>query len=416
MPCNGISIEDYRLWPLGLTEAREAELIRSHLAEGCHTCLQAVRESVDFWAIFGAAASFGPDVAPSPRARTRLLEAIEHLERPALPMKTPAKVVRIWRPQFVYVAIGIAAAVIVAVAIGWQFDRRPAAPGRPPAESSARLDTLNEQISNLQAKLNISEKELANVRDTPAPVPPTPEAAQLSQVRAVTLRNDPNPDYSEMDKALAEANAQLQQLKATLAGEQAKSARLAQEFDQQASSIATLTRGRRDAEANLAAAMGRLAERDRQIKALDAKIAMLEHDKDRLNDAITNQKGRVDHAVRLVSLLSTPTAKFVRLSGTEAAPNASGYAILAEGNRLIFTGAHLPNLQGGKVYQLWLMRGKNPGIVSGGIFQGGTDQATIEVSDPALLNDVKALAVTDEPQGGSPLPTGHKMLIGAAKS
>src|SRR5262249_22809202 len=150
--------------------------------------------------------------------------------------------------------------------------------------------------------------------------------------------------------------------------------------DQQVSALTTVQKGRREAEANLAAAMARLAERDRQIKTLDAKIIMLEKERDRLSDAITNQRGRVEHAVRLVSLLSTPSTKFIRLTGTEAAPNASGYAILAEGNRLIFGGSNLPTLQGGKVYQLWLMRGRNPGIVSGGVFQGGADRATIEFS------------------------------------
>jgi hypothetical protein len=416
MPCHGLSTEDYYLWPLGLTDAPAAELIRRHLENGCNTCLQGVRESVDFWSVYGAAASSGSDAAPSPEARKRLLDAIESPEEPAPRVKTPAKVVSIVRPRFIYQLVGIAAAIIFAAAVGWQFSRRPVASVQPPsqAESHAGLDALNQQISDLQAKLAVSEKEVDSLRAAPSPVVAPAEPA--SPIRQVNLSNDQATDYTDMEKAIADANLQIQQLKATLAGEQAKSARLAQEFDQQASSIASLTRARRDAEANLAAAVARLAERDRQIKALDTKIAMLEHERDRLNDAITNQKGKVAHAVRLVSLLSAPTAKFVRLNGTEAAPNASGYAILAEGNRLIFTGSHLPTLQGGKVYQLWLMRGKSPGIVSVGIFQSGTDQATIEVSDPALLNDVKALAVTDEPAGGSPLPTGHKVLIGAAKS
>jgi hypothetical protein len=224
-------------------------------------------------------------------------------------------------------------------------------------------------------------------------------------------------DHSvEPETALAEANQQIQQLRVTLSGEQAKSARLAQELDQQAAAMSSLSRERRDAEANLAAANGRLAEHDRQIKALGAKITELEHERDRLNDALSNQKIHVQHSTRLVAFLSDPGVRIVRLAGTEAAPSATGYALLAEGKRMIFTGANLPALPGGKVYQLWLMRGKGPGIVSAGIFQGSGDQATVDFGNASLLNDVRGLAVTDEPPGGSRLPTGHKLLIGTVKS
>jgi hypothetical protein len=411
MQCSGITSEDYYLWPLGLTDETESDRIRKHLAEGCGSCIQAVRESVEFWSVYGATASFEADLSPSPQVRTRLLEAIERERKPIAILAKPAvKELPAQRPRFVFAVAGVAAAVLVA-AIGWQVTRQPAAPARVANQSSAQLEELNRQILDLQAKLNVAEREVDDLRAVPA----TPNGP-VTPVQPATLRQDPNPQFGDLGKALADANAQIQQLKAALAGEQAKAARLAQDFDQQTGAIATLTLERRDAEANLSAAMARLAERDRQIKTLNAKITTLEHDNDRLNDAITNQKGKVAHAVRLVSLLSTPSTKFVRLTGTAAAPNASGYAILAEGNRLIFTAGSLPNLKNGKVYQLWLIRGKNPGIVSGGIFEGGTDQVTIEFTDPAMLSGVKALAVTDEPKGGSPLPTGHKMLIGTAKS
>lgn len=405
MQCDGITSEDYALWPLGLAEDAAADLIRLHLSQGCANCVPAIRESVAFWAVYGAAASFEPDAAPSPAVRARLLEAIEK-EGKAAPMGGRAPIpITTGRPRFVFAAVGAAAAVLVAGFLGWQAGRRQGSPAPPAiaspvAQANVSLEQLNRRIADLQAKLNASENEVEQLRS---------QAAPAASVKQVTLQRERNGGPGEVDKALAEANSQIQQLKIALEGEQAKAGRLAQEFDQQKASLATLARGRRDAEAEL-------AERDRRIQTLDGAVARLEHERDMLNVAFNTQKGRVEHALQLVSLLSAPSTRLVRLATTEAAPGASAYAILAEGNRLIFTAGRLPALPAGKVYQLWLMRGKNPGIVSGGIFRGGAAQATIEFTDPALLTDVKALAVTEEPAGGSRLPTGHKLLIGAAKS
>jgi hypothetical protein len=253
--------------------------------------------------------------------------------------------------------------------------------------------------------LDAPERELKRLRT----------AGSLTSVVA-TL---PSTSYSDgilaLNQKLAEANQQIQQIQAALSGEQAKSARLAQEFDQQALTIASLSRERRDAEANLAAMKAQLAERDRQMKRLDAKISQLERERDKLNDALSNQRRQVERATRLVSLLSAPSVKFVPLAGTEAAPSATGYAVVAPGRKLMFTGSNLPALRPGRVYQLWLMRGRSPGIASAGIFQASGDQATIEFGDASLLNDIRGLAVTEEPAGGSPLPTGHKVLIGTTR-
>jgi hypothetical protein len=401
-PCDGISREEYHLWTLGLLEGPEAELIRTHLSDGCQSCTEEIRASLEFWALFGATAGLDQDSAPSPRVRARLLESIASGHAPA-PKVLPLR--RLWR----YLSVAaLAASLLIVASIGWQqFGRHREEPASSrPVPANPELNAVTSRISDLQQKLSDSERQIERLKRSSPIIPAAgsvrPDAAQESTF--------------ELEKALAEANQQIQQLRAALSGEQAKSARLAQEFDQQAAAMATLSRERRDAEANLAAANGRLAEHDRQIKALDAKIVQLEHERDRLNDALNNQKIHIQHTTRLVAFLSNPGVKIVRLAGTEAAPGATGYALLSEGKRMIFTGSNLPALRGGKVYQLWLMRGKSPGIVSAGIFQGSGDQATIDFGNASLLNDVRGLAVTDEPAGGSPLPTGHKLLIGTVKS
>jgi hypothetical protein len=297
---------------------------------------------------------------------------------------------------------------LLVVASAWQFGRRKEFRQfqTAPIANDSRLDSLTQRIAVLQQELDASERELKRLR----------AAGSLTTVVATLPSSSKTDDILELNRRLAEANQQIQQIQAALSGEQAKSTRLAQEFDQQALTIASLSRERRDAEANLAATKGQLAERDRQLKVLDGKVIQLERERDKLNDALSNQQRRVEHATRLVSLLSSPSVKFVSLAGTEAAPGATGYAVLVAGRNLMFAGSNLPPLRPGRVYQLWLMRGRSPGIASAGIFQGSGDQATIEFGDASLLNDVRGLAVTEEPGGGSPLPTGHKLLIGTTRS
>jgi hypothetical protein len=312
------------------------------------------------------------------------------------------------QPRFVYAAI-LAATLLVVVTVGLQFGRRREAPNFPSVQTNnGQLDTVTQRIADLQNRLDASERELERLRTVSSnPILPVPALLPKSSI---------SDDTAELDRALSDANQQIQQLRAALSGEQARSARLAQELEMQTTAMAASVRERRDADVNLAAANGRLAERDRQIKALDSKVVQLEHERDRLKDALSNQQRRIEHTTRLVALLSSPRTKFVRLAGTEAAPGATGYVILAEGTKLIFTGANLPGLRPGRVYQLWLMRGRSPGIVSAGTFEPRGEEATLEFGDASLLNDVRGLAVTEEPTGGNPLPTGHKLLIGTTKS
>jgi anti-sigma-K factor RskA len=89
--------------------------------------------------------------------------------------------------------------------------------------------------------------------------------------------------------------------------------------------------------------------------------------------------------------------------------------LISRNNRLLFAERGLPALSSGRVYQLWLIRSKREPVVSGGIFETNTDGAQLEVSDASLLAKLTAVAVTDEPAGGSRLPTGRKVLIATTK-
>lgn len=100
------------------------------------------------------------------------------------------------------------------------------------------------------------------------------------------------------------------------------------------------------------------------------------------------------------------------LSGTENAPNAIGTLVISltgEYGVLVVDG--LPPLDAEHQYQLWLiMDGQR---VSGGVFSVNDEgYGALYVSSPAPLSTYQALGVTVEPAGGSPGPTGAKVLGG----
>ena len=77
----------------------------------------------------------------------------------------------------------------------------------------------------------------------------------------------------------------------------------------------------------------------------------------------------------------------------------------------VLTVRGLEALPAGQVYQLWLIE-PDQTRVSGGIFQseGGQGYSTFVVQSPTRLDSFMGIGVTIEPAGGSPGPTGPRVL------
>lgn len=116
----------------------------------------------------------------------------------------------------------------------------------------------------------------------------------------------------------------------------------------------------------------------------------------------------------LVSALSNPGARLFVIKGAETAAGSTAYALIVANSKLIFIGSKLPKLADGRQFQLWLVRSEDPKIVSAGVFSPGDRQAAVvDFDEASVLSNISALEVTDEPQGGSPAPTGPKLFEGA---
>jgi anti-sigma-K factor RskA len=121
---------------------------------------------------------------------------------------------------------------------------------------------------------------------------------------------------------------------------------------------------------------------------------------------------RASVAVRTAALvLGAPDLLRVDL-GSPAGTPAKGRAFWSRSRGLVFTAVDLPPLVPGKVYQLWIVGRAAP--VSAAIFEPDVaGRATAVVEPSASLPDPAAFAVTLEPAGGVPQPTGDRVLIGA---
>jgi anti-sigma-K factor RskA len=116
--------------------------------------------------------------------------------------------------------------------------------------------------------------------------------------------------------------------------------------------------------------------------------------------------------VRQMQAARPPQMQFVRMSGTQSAPMAEGVIVISvDGDHGTLVVDRLPALQAGKQYQLWLI--DNGKRTSGGVFSvDAAGYGSLWVSSPNPLASYGSFGVTVEPQGGSPGPTGQKVLGG----
>ncbi|MCI0707847.1 MAG: anti-sigma factor [Ignavibacteriae bacterium] len=129
--------------------------------------------------------------------------------------------------------------------------------------------------------------------------------------------------------------------------------------------------------------------------------------------ALTND---VQAKEELLKVLQAPRIDMVFMNGTNPA-NPTGYGKIIwdpQKKVAIFQVANLPTVPADKDYQLWVIKNNTP--VSAGVFAVEDEKAQENYFKVLSLNitgrsDFDALAVTLEPKGGLPQPSGQVYLI-----
>jgi anti-sigma-K factor RskA len=132
-----------------------------------------------------------------------------------------------------------------------------------------------------------------------------------------------------------------------------------------------------------------------------------------MQNSIALQQKEVDKATKMVDLIGSSDTVKVNLAAQPGMPKGAALVMYNMKTKTLMYDGELEAPPAGKSYQLWVVP-TNGAPISAGVFQpvpGQTDHWMMDMPEGLVP---KAFAVTIEPAGGMPQPTGPKVLIGAA--
>jgi anti-sigma-K factor RskA len=149
---------------------------------------------------------------------------------------------------------------------------------------------------------------------------------------------------------------------------------------------------------------------DQALRESRAQTAAAER---QLSDAQA-QLARAQTEMRRVNLttgiLASADVVKVDLKGEAPAAQALGRAFYSPSRGVLFTANGLPALPASQVYQLWVVT-KAGQPVSAGLLAPDAEGRALVLAEPTAESPA-AFAVTVEPAGGVPAPTGARVLLG----
>lgn len=136
-------------------------------------------------------------------------------------------------------------------------------------------------------------------------------------------------------------------------------------------------------------------------KRLDA----LARDADSLKAELRGQQA-------IIAMLRDPATQVVTLAGQAPAPAARARMMWHEKVGGVFLASGLPAPPPGKAYQLWAIAGGNAPVSAGVFTVDAGGSGSLSVRPLPGVSAVSAFAVTLEPAGGLPAPSGEMYLLG----
>jgi len=144
----------------------------------------------------------------------------------------------------------------------------------------------------------------------------------------------------------------------------------------------------------------------------NARQALLER-VDAQDREIVRLREATQAATETVRILRSPAVRVVSLSGAGSQPQAAARIFWEPSRRTWhFYAAALRPAGAGRTYQLWFITPEQEKISAGTFDVDALGEAALQVSIPPGIEVIALAAVTDEPVGGSPQPTGSIHLAG----
>jgi anti-sigma-K factor RskA len=137
-------------------------------------------------------------------------------------------------------------------------------------------------------------------------------------------------------------------------------------------------------------------------------------------NAAEEQQNRLERALRereaTLAAVSAPVVRVIDMASA-GRPEPGGRMFWdPRSNRWTFFAHDLPAVQRGREYQLWLITPGSRKIPAGTFRPGAGGTAHVEATYALPADSLQAVAVTEEPTGGLPQPSGPVVIVGAVSS
>ena len=150
-----------------------------------------------------------------------------------------------------------------------------------------------------------------------------------------------------------------------------------------------------------------------QVERLEAELQRAMAQLATIETDVKAGRARLARAQTETAILAAADLTRTDLTGQTGAPQATARVFWSRAQGLVLTASRLPELPQGRTYQLWVLTAGAP--VSAGLFTPDAAGGASAVFDtPVSLPTPTGLAVSIEPEGGVPAPTGAIVLVGKA--
>ena len=125
-------------------------------------------------------------------------------------------------------------------------------------------------------------------------------------------------------------------------------------------------------------------------------------------------RDRLANTQEFQQLVSTPGARMTELKGTDAGAGAVAKLVYDNNGRAMLMADKLPTVPQGKAYQLWFIVGNNPPMPGKTFVPDSEGKGVLKDQMPQAALNSAVFAITLEPAGGLPAPTGKIYLASSA--
>jgi anti-sigma-K factor RskA len=364
---------DWNLFALGALDESTQQEMQEHLQTRCLACSRSYQEAV---LVMDALAATVPPQKPSPYIADALFSRITQASPLVVPIKSKRRSAALpW--------VAAAACALLALWLGVRLEQ---------ANDLLR----NQRASSAAAAAQQPVKAVPGPAKAPSLVPPneqqiSPPASSrsnASQVRALTAQ-------------LADLEAQ-------------KDAALSQ-LNQVKNDLANSIEARTSLQTQLASAQDQIHAGAADAHSSQAQLSALTHRLEMADATIAELRASKAWTAQVVGFLQSGPFRQVDLRAVDpGAGKATAVAFYAPDRGLLILARALPHLEGEKCYQLWSIHKAGIAIRSVGLMKTDASGGGFLYAPPEQdLGQLTALAITDEPKGGSVSARGHKLLFGA---